>query len=470
MNERVVNRLREIVGPESLLTSPEELLCHSSDATRKSALPEAVVRPESVEQVAAIARLCNEESVPLTPRGAGTSLSGGAIPANSGVCLSFARMNRIREIVTEDLYVVVEAGVVTEELHNKVEAASLFYPPDPTSRRNSTIGGNINTSATGLRSVKYGVTKNYLVGLEIVLPSGEVMKTGARTVKSVAGYDLTRLICGSEGTLAIVTSATLKLIPLPEHRVTVLGAFATLEGAAEASRNVMSNGVAPSILEIMDSLTVEAVSSDVALLSGAFPSGAFPSGAQGCSLLLAETDGFREAAENEADRIEKVCIDCGATLVEKSAEQGYTQRLWEGRRSVLNALTKLKPVIVLENATVPRSRIVEMIRSIVEIGKRYHLLIATFGHAGQGNLHFAVLLDAPVSDKAASVEAAVSEISGKALSLDGILSGERGIGIEKAGFLTIEIGESASEIMTRLKDAFDPRGILNPGKRFWTKP
>jgi glycolate oxidase len=456
MEERIVGKLRDIAGPENVLTAKEELLCHSYDATRRSVLPEVVVRPERVEQVAAIARLCTEESVPLTPRGAGTGLSGGAVPLNGGVSLSLTRMKKVREIVPEDLYVVAEAGVVTEELQKTVEALSLFYPPDPASQRSSTIGGNIATSAGGLRCLKYGVTKHYLMGLEIVLPTGEIMKTGAKTVKSVAGYDLTRLICGSEGTLAIVTSATLKLIPLPEHRVTILAAFREVEKAAEASRNVISSGVTPSILEIMDSFAVGAVSGEIAL----------PREAEGCSLVLAETDGFREASEKEAGRIEKVCRDGGAIFVKKSSQQDERKRLWDARRGVLSALAKLKPVTIFEDATVPRSRIVEMIRAVAEIGKRYGLLIATFGHAGDGNLHPTILVDAPISEKAEAIEMTISEIFERALSLGGTLSGEYGIGIEKADFLKQKIGESAFETMKRLKNAFDPRGILNPGKLF----
>jgi len=460
VEERILKKLSEIVESASIFTSKEELLCHSCDATRRSSLPEVVVLPESAEQVAAIAKLCTEEGVPLTPRGAGTGLSGGAIPLSGGVSLSLIRMNKIREIVSEDLYVVVEAGVVTEELKKTVEAASLFYPPDPTSLKSSTIGGNIGTSARGLRSLKYGGTRNYLMGLEIVLPTGDVMKTGARTVKSVAGYDLTRLICGSEGTLAIVTSAILKLLPLPEHRVTILAAYPTLEKAAEASHNVISHGSTPSILEIMDSLTVELISRNIAL----------PPGVEGRSLVLAETDGFRDAAEKEADRIEKVFSDCGAMFVEKIAEQGAQERMWEARRGVLTALAKLKPVTVLEDVTVPRSRVVEMIRSIAETGRKHELLIATFGHGGEGNLHPTILVDGPISENAPRLEAAVMEIYETALSLGGTLSSEHGIGIEKTSFLKKEIGEFPFETMKRLKDAFDPRGILNPGKLFALDP
>ncbi|KPJ60937.1 MAG: glycolate oxidase subunit GlcD [Latescibacteria bacterium DG_63] len=458
MKDSTLKKLREIVGSQSVLTAKEELLCHSYDATRRSALPEVVVRPENVEQVAAVARLCTEERIPLTPRGAGTGLSGGSVPLKGGVLLSLTRMKRIRELVLEDLYAVVEAGMVTEELQTTVEASSLFYPPDPASQSSCTIGGNVATSAGGLRCLKYGVTKNYLMGLEAVLPTGEVIATGARTVKSVVGFDLTRLICGSEGTLAIVTAATLKLIPLPEHRVTILAAFKELEQAARASADVISAGATPSILEIMDPVTVSVVSRESETV--------LPPESEGCSLLLAEADGFREAAEIEAERVQKVCSDSGAVFLRKSSETEERENLWQARRGVLAALAKLKPITILEDVTVPRSRVVEMIRSIEEIGKKYDLLVATFGHAGDGNLHPTILLDAPFTEKAARVEKAVAEIFGKALSLGGTLSGEHGIGIDKAGFLGEEIGEHALETMRRLKEVFDPEGILNPGKLF----
>jgi glycolate oxidase len=477
MDSKTLKKLAEIVGTERVLSSREERLCHSYDATRRSAMPDVVVRPENTEQVASVARLCTEERIPLTPRGAGTGLSGGAVPVRGGVVLSLTGLRNVREIVTEDLYAICEAGVVTEQFQRTVEIVSLFYPPDPASQKCSTIGGNIATGAGGLRCLKYGVTKNYLMGLEVVLPTGEIMKTGAKTVKSVAGFDLTRLICGSEGTLAIVTAAILRLVPLPECRETILAGFKTLEGAALASTEVIARGVIPSTLELMDATSVSAA------VKQAGPEGKTNAGgpevreqrgaltrllanAKGCSLLLAETDGFREAVAREAEIVESTCRESGALFVERSSDELERNALWETRRGILAGLAKLKPITILEDATVPRSRIVEMVRGVEAIARRHDLVIATFGHAGDGNLHPTILVDAPLGDKTADVEAAVSEIFNMALSLGGTLSGEHGIGIEKAEFLRKETGGPAYETMKKLKAVFDPEGILNPGKIF----
>jgi glycolate oxidase len=484
MEERVVKRLVEIVGPQAVLSSEEERLRHSCDATRRSVLPDLVVRPRNVDEVAAIARLCTEERISLTPRGAGTGLSGGAVPARGGIVVSLADMRKVRETAAEDLYAICEAGAVTEEFQKTVETASLFYPPGPASQKYCTVGGNIATAAVGFRCLKYGVTKNYLMGLEVVLPTGEIMKTGAKTVKSVAGFDLTRLICGSEGTLAIVTAAILRLIPLPEHRETILAGFDTVQDAAAASASVIASGVTPTALELMDPVSVSA-----ALREAGSPGwvGAqaerVQSAAQdrrdaetlealkrtlarteGCTLLLAETDGFKEAAENEAAIIEDVWKKAGARFVKRSSDETEREALWEGRRRVLAGLANLKPITILENVIVPRSRIVEMVRSVAATADRRGLTIAIFGHAGDGNLHPTILVDAPFDDRARDVEAAVSEILDAALSFGGTLSGEHGIGIEKAAFLRKEVGDAAFDTMARLKKAFDPEGILNPGK------
>jgi glycolate oxidase len=486
MDERIIKKLVEIVGAAAVLTSEEERLRHSRDGSRASALPDAVVRPASTEQVAAIARLCSEDRISITPRGAGTGLSGGSVPVNGGIVLSLTGMRRVREMAAEDLYAICEAGVVTAQFEKSAEAVSLFYPPDPGSWTSSTIGGNIATSAVGIRCLKYGVTKNYLMGLEAVLPTGEVIKTGARTVKSVAGFDLTRLMCGSEGTLAIVTAAILRLIPRPEHAETILAGFDTVEQAAEASAGVIAGGVTPAALELMDALSVFAALREAAssnrdaepperARSAAGPSSASRSsealrralaGAEGRALLLAETDGFKEAVEQEAAAVEAVWKKAGALFVKRSSDESEREALWEARRGVLAGLAKMKPITILEDVTVPRSRVVEMVKAVIGISARHGLTVAVFGHAGDGNLHPTILVDAPPGDRAREVEAAVSEMSEAALSLGGTLSGEHGIGMDKAQFLRKEVGDAAYETMRRLKKVFDPEGILNPGKLF----
>jgi len=467
MEDRIIKRLVEIVGAASVLKSEEERLCHSYDATRRSAMPDVVVRPGSTAEVAAVARLCTEERIPLTPRGGGTGLSGGSVPVKGGLVLSLTGMRRVRQMAAEDLYAICEAGVVTEQFQKAAEGVSLFYPPDPASQKCCTVGGNVATAAGGIRCLKYGVTKNYLMGLEAVLPTGEIIKTGARTVKSVAGFDLTRLICGSEGTLAVVTAAILRLIPRPEHAETILAWFETVEQAAAASAGVIASGVTPAALELMDALAVSA-----ALRESESPGGVSRrlgqtlGQAEGLALLLAETDGFREAAEHEAAAIEAVWKKAGARFVTRSSGQSERDALWEGRRGVLAGLAKLKPITILEDATVPRSRIVEMTRAVTGAAARHGLTVAVFGHAGDGNLHPTILVDAPFDERARDVEAAVYEMFDAALSLGGTLSGEHGIGIDKAPFLRKRVGDAAFETMGRLKKVFDPEGILNPGKLF----
>ncbi len=485
MEERIIKRLVEIVGAGSVLSADEERLCHSYDATRRSALPDVVVRPGSADEVAAMARLCTEERIPLTPRGAGTGLSGGSVPVKGGIVLSLTGMRRVRQMAAEDLYAVCEAGVVTSQFQDAAEAVSLFYPPDPASWKCSTIGGNVATAAGGMRCLKYGVTKNYLMGLEAVLPTGEIIKTGARTVKSVAGFDLTRLLCGSEGTLAVITAAILRLIPRPEHAATIMAGFETVEQAAAASAGVIAAGVTPAALELMDALSVSAALQEAASPNrggvsepprsiGSVSPGARSSEtlrrafgeAEGKALLLAETDGFREAAEHEAAAVEAVLRKAGALFVKRTSDESEREALWEARRGVLAGLAKLKPITILEYATVPRSRIVEMARAVAAIGARHDLTVAVFGHAGDGNLHPTILVDTPFETRAHDVEAAVSEMFDAALSLGGTLSGEHGIGVDNAPFLRREVGDAAFETMRRLKNVFDPEGILNPGKLF----
>ncbi len=456
MRESILKALADTVGARFVLTEREKLVAYSGDATGRSVLPDVVVCPEDVEQVAAVARLCTEERIPLTPRGAGTGLSGGSVPLHGGVLLSLAQMKQIRAIVSEDLYAVVESGTVTGELTREIEASSLFYPLNPASQDKCTVGGNVATSARGLRGLKYGTTKNYVLGLELVLPTGEIMNTGGRTVKNVAGFDLTRLVCGSEGTLAVVTAVTLKLIPIPEHRVMLLAAFENLERAAGASAAVVSAGITPSMLDVMDSVTVDAVSG--------LELRAFPPESEGRSLLLAETDGFTEAAETEAQRIEEICSDAGAIVVRKSSDNRERNTLLESRRSALHALARLRPIAILEDVSVPRSRVADIARAISEAGAGSDLVITTFGHAGEGNLHCAILLDSAVSENVESVEKIVSRIAEKALSLGGAFSDAGGIGADSSSFRRDRIGDEALETMKRLKSAFDPEGILNPGK------
>jgi len=456
MNDDIVWKLRKIVGSRYVLTSPEDLICYGYDAQHVEHRPEAVARPENAEQIAELVRLANELGIPLTPRGSGTGLSGGSVPAKGGVVVDLCRMNRILGIDRENLLAIVEPGVVTADLHAAVEAVGLMYPPDPGSMKVSTIGGNVAENAGGLRAIKYGVTKDYLKALEGVTPTGEFFTAGARTMKSVSGYDLVGLMCGSEGTLGIFTKIVLKLIPLPKHRRSVLASFSRLEDAARAVSDIISAGIMPATLEIMDNTTIRAVE-EFKKLGLPVDAGA---------LLLLEVDGAAAQVEEEAAAAISVMEKHGASDVQAASDAAERDRIWEGRRASLAALARVRPTTVLEDATVPRSRLAEMVAEVNSIAERYSLMIGTFGHAGDGNLHPTILTDERDADEMARVERAVEEIFQAALRLGGTVSGEHGIGFSKAHFLPMEMGPAAMGMMRSIKAALDPKGILNPGKVF----
>ena len=456
MDDKVIWSLRKIVGLRQVLTAREDLVCYGYDAQHVEHLPEAVVRPADAEQVAEIVLLANKEDFPLTPRGAGTGLSGGSVPANGGVVIDLGRMNRILSIDQENLLATVEPGVVTADLHAAVEAVGLMYPPDPGSMKVSTIGGNVAENAGGLRAIKYGVTKDYLMALEGVTPTGEFFKAGAETMKSVSGYDLARLMCGSEGTLGIFTKIVLKLIPLPKARRSVLASFGKLEEAAHAVSGIISAGIMPATLEIMDNTTIRAVE-EYKQLGLPIDAGA---------LLLLEVDGAAAQVEEEAAKAISVIRAHGPTNVQTASDAEERDRIWEGRRAALGALTRVRPTTVLEDATVPRSRLAEMVAEIEAIAARHSLMIGTFGHAGDGNLHPTILTDERDSEEMARVELAVKDIFEAALRLGGTVSGEHGIGFSKAEFLPLEMGPGAMGMMRAIKSALDPKNILNPGKVF----
>ncbi|MDI6808089.1 MAG: FAD-linked oxidase C-terminal domain-containing protein [Candidatus Eisenbacteria bacterium] len=456
LSDALLKKLRKELGQENVLTSDEELVCHSYDATLIRSLPDAVVTPRTAEDVSKVLVLANENAIPVTPRGSGTGLTGGSVPLRGGIVLCLTKMNSIREIAPADLLAVVEPGVVTGELQRKLEEEGLFYPPDPASLEISSIGGNIGNSAGGPRGFKYGMTKDYILGLEVVLPTGELVKTGARTVKCVTGYDLARLFTGSEGTLGVITSAILRLIPVPEERITVLASFKRLEDAASLVSEAVSAGLAPSALEIMDSVTLSAVKESSGLNS--------PEGTS--AVVLSETDGFSEVAMKEAQKVRELSIKNGAISVQMEKDKERREKLWAARRGAFAALARKKPTTILEDIVVPRTKLVEMVRAVAEIGRRHQLVIATYGHAGDGNLHPTILCDKRDEDEMRRAGSAAGEIFERALDLGGTLSGEHGIGFEKARFLKKEIGEAGIKIMKRLKDSFDPKGIMNPGKMF----
>ena len=449
----VLKELTSIVGPANVATSPEELVVYSYDATQRESLPWAVVRPRSSQEISEILKLANRERFPVVPRGAGSGMSGGSVPVQGGVVLSLERMNHILEIDDQDFIAVVEPGVVTGDLQREVESRGLFYPPDPASNKFCTLGGNVAECAGGLRAVKYGVTKDYVLGLEVVLPTGEIITTGARTVKSVAGYDLTKLIVGSEGTLGIATRITLKLLPLPETVRTLAAFFSEVAVAAKTASAIMASGVLPRALEFVDQTALRAVEG---YLKEDLSHGA-------TAMLLVEVDGPAESTARDADRIAEILTRGGAVRVERAGSDAEREQLWKARRAISPALYTIKPKKLNEDIVVPRSRIADSLHEIAAIAERHGLLIVNFGHAGDGNIHTNILFDAADLPKA---EIAVKEIFASTLRLGGSITGEHGIGLSKAAYLPMELGPEAIAAMKRIKQALDPNNILNPGKIF----
>lgn len=453
MDSAILGQLKQIVGPEHVLDSPQALLCYSFDATFHTGRPEVVVLPANTEQVSAVMRLAHEHRIPVTPRGAGTGLSGGSLP-RGGIALSLTRMNRIIDIDRKNLYAVVEPGVVTGHLQAKVEAMGLFYPPDPASSRVCTIGGNIAENAGGPRCFKYGVTRDYVLGLEVVLPDGRVLQTGGRTVKNVTGYDLTRLIIGSEGTLGVVTQATLRLVPKPEAVRTIMAVYPRLDDAAETNAAIVARGVTPATLEIMDQLALRTVEEYLRI--------GLPVEAE--AVLIIEVDGFREAVDRQAAIVAEICREMGASEVRVARDETEREEMWRVRRSVSTAITRIKPTKIGEDITVPVQQIPEMIRKVQYLRQKYGLDMVVYGHVGDGNLHPNIVADQRNKEEMARVEAALEEIARIALGLGGTLSGEHGIGTLKAPYLEMAVGDVGVDVMRSIKRALDPHNVLNPGK------
>jgi glycolate oxidase len=456
LESNTVKQITKIVGKENVLTSMEERICYSFDGTFQRGIPELVVFPANTKEVAEIIKLANKEKFPVFPRGAGTGLSGGSIPMSSGIALVLTRMNKIKEINSEDMLAVVETGVITGCLNQEVEKLNLFYPPDPGSLKTCTMGGNVAENAGGPRAFKYGVTKDYILGLEVVTPQGEIMRTGGRTVKNVTGYDLTRLLTGSEGTLGIVTEITVRLLPKPNEIRTALVIFDKLEDAASSVTAIIKNGVIPATIELMDQITMNCVENINHL--------GLPLDAE--AVLLIEVDGKKSQVEEDINGIEEICQKYNCREIQIASLVEDRERLWRARRAVSSAIVQLKPTKISEDATVPRSKIPEMVKRLREIATKYNLHIPVFGHAGDGNLHPNIIADKNDKEEMERVEKAVEEIFQAALDLRGTLSGEHGIGIMKKPYLEWELGDVGVDYLKAIKWAVDPNNILNPGKVF----
>jgi glycolate oxidase len=452
----VLIELSHIVGHQHLTTQQEHLEAHASDATKLTFMPDAVAFPGSGEEISRILILANKKMFPVIPRGAGSGKSGGALPVKGGLVLSTERLNRILGIDEQNLIAKVEAGVITSHLQEQVEKLGLFYPPDPASIHISTIGGNVAECAGGLRAVKYGVTRDYVLGMTVVLPTGEMINTGVKTAKGVVGYDLTRLIVGSEGTLAVLVSVTLRLIPLPPTKRTMMAFFRTVPLAVQTVSDIIRNKVVPTAMEFMDHLSIDCVREEIGI--------SIPPDAR--ALLLIEVDGEEALTHLEAKKVEEICIRAGAIRFQAASGEEESERLWEVRRNVSDSIFKLRPDKVSEDIVVPRSRMAELVSTLDQLGQKYHLPIPAFGHAGDGNIHVNIMFDKSIPAEAGAVEDVVRELFSKVIELDGTLSGEHGVGLTKAPYIEMEVSQPALQLMARLKKAFDPQGILNPGKIF----
>ncbi|WP_040979533.1 glycolate oxidase subunit GlcD [Oceanobacillus jeddahense] len=450
-------QLTAIVGNENYEDSKVSKLVYSYDATPQfQAMPDAVISPRDTEEISQIVRLCNEHQIPLVPRGSGTNLCAGTCPTEGGIVLLFKHLQSILEIDEANLTVTVQPGVITLDMIHAVEAKGLFYPPDPSSMKISTIGGNINENSGGLRGLKYGVTRDYVLGLEVVLPNGEIMRTGGKLAKDVAGYDFTRLLVGAEGTLGIITEATLKLVPMPPAKKTMLALYEDMEAAAESVSNIIRNQIIPTTLEFLDRPTLQVVE-DYAQIG-------LPTDVE--AVLLIEQDGPLEIVEEDIQKIAEICEQQQAISVKVAESEAEADGLRTARRSALSALARLHPTTILEDATVPRSEIATMVKAINEIAEKHHLQICTFGHAGDGNLHPTCLTDGRNKDEMDRVEQAFEEIFIKAVELGGTITGEHGVGMMKAPYLHLKLGEAGIEAMYAVKQALDPNNIMNPGKVF----
>lgn len=450
-------KLIQVVGQENYDDTQAGRLVYSYDASPQfQAMPDAVVAPRNKAEVQAVVKLCNEYRIPVVPRGSGSNLCAGTCPVEGGIVLLFKHMNRILEIDEENLTVTVEPGVITLDMIKAVEAKGLFYPPDPSSMKISTIGGNINENSGGLRGLKYGVTRDYVLALEAVLANGEVIRTGGKLAKDVAGYDLTRLLVGSEGTLAVITEATLKLVPMPEAKKTMLALYQDIEACAQTVSDIIANRIIPATLEFLDQPTLQAVE--------AFAHIGLPTNVK--AVLLIEQDGPQEVVERDIEKIAEICRKQHAVDVKVAASPEHAEALMTARRSALSALARLKPTTILEDATVPRSEVAKMVVAINEIAEKYGLHIGTFGHAGDGNLHPTCLADIRDQDEMERVEKAFAEIFQKAIELGGTITGEHGVGMAKAPYLEWKLGKPGIGVMNAIKNALDPNHILNPGKVF----
>ena len=455
--QSTLNALRTTVGTENVLTATEDLIPYAFDGTAAmKETPGCVVFAATTEDVSAVLRLANDTGTPVVTRGSGTGLSGGSVPAADCIVLCTVKMEAILEVDAANLTMTVEPGVTTVQIAEAAGEAGLFYPPDPGSMKISTIGGNVAENSGGLRGLKYGVTRNYVMGLEIVLPDGEVMWLGNKCVKDVAGFSLKDVMIGSEGTLGVITKVLLKLIPKPAAKKTMVATFGAMDAAAQTVSDIIAAQIIPCTLEFLDRTTIHCVED--------FAKVGLPLDCE--ALLLMETDGHPAAVAEEAAKMEELAKANGAMDVRVAADAAEAEQLATARRSAFSALARLAPTTILEDATVPRSELAHMIRFVAEVAKKHDLKIGTFGHMGDGNLHPTFLTDERNEAEIHRVHEAFTEIFDEAIRLGGTITGEHGIGLAKKEFLPKFACQAQMRLMRDLRKTIDPKGILNPGKMF----
>ncbi|GAF41605.1 hypothetical protein FC83_GL002749 [Agrilactobacillus composti DSM 18527 = JCM 14202] len=453
----IIEELRQIVGPQNIQTDATDIYTYGYDASPEYYHePDVVIAPANKAEIIEVLAICRREQLPIVARGSGSNLSGGTVPIAGGIVMTFTRMNQILEFDQQNLTLTVEPGVITKAINQYTASAGLFFPPDPGSMQISTIGGNISENSGGLRALKYGVTKDYVLGLEVVLANGMVVETGGKLTKDVAGLDLTQLMVGSEGTLGIITKAILKLMPIPEANKTMIATYRSMEAAAQSVSDIIAAKIIPATMEFLDQVTIKAVED--------FAHVGLPT--EAAAMLLIQQDGHPREIDADIATIEKICRQGDAIDVQVAKDEAEGAKLMAARRTALSALARVKPTTVLEDATVPRSEIAPLVKFINDTAKKYKLYIGTFGHAGDGNMHPTCLTDLRDKDEMKRVHLAFDEIYRKTIELGGTVTGEHGVGLAKLAYLPWKLGASGMWADAAIKAALDPDNILNPQKLY----
>ena len=455
-NPEVLAKLRLIVGDENVVVDPDRVEPYGADAVKEKFPPEAVVFPESTSEMVEILKLANEYIFPVTARGGGVGYTGGAVPVDGGIVIGTDRMKRIIEINTDDLYITCQPGLTTYQVQQAVAEKGLMFAPDPASYKDSFIGGNIAENAGGMRTPKYGVTKHHVLGLEVVTATGEIIRTGGRTVKNVVGFDLTGLMCGSEGMLGIITEATLKLLPMPEATSTVRANFHSMEAACKVLTKFTPHGLLPMAMEVIDKFCVAAVEENFA----------FGLSREAEAILLVAVDDSRDEVERNAVLIEQIVAENGGFDVLRARSKEEEDKLWDVRRAISPSLMKYGTLKINEDVVVPRSKVPVLVAEIERIGRKHDTFVANFGHAGDGNIHVNFVVDRDDPDQIARARKCVAETFQLSVDLGGTISGEHGIGYVKSQYMHYAIDKPTLDVMKGIKKVFDPKGILNPGKMF----